>query len=75
MSNFDDLGVFKNLAMPIFRWHRACRNWSPDREITTSRTWALRMVFLKVNHFPTKILAKPEMLSTNRDNQVIEKLS
>ncbi len=33
------------------------------------------MVFLKVNHFPTKILAKPEMLSTNRDNQVIEKLS
>jgi hypothetical protein len=75
MSDFDDLGVFENLAMPSFLWHRACGNWSSDWKTTTSGMEALGVISLTVNRFPIEIPAKLEMLPVNRDNQVIGKHS
>lgn len=73
--DFDDLSISRKLAMPIFLWHRVCGTWNVDRKTTTLRMRALGIVSLTASRFSTEILAKLEMLLTNQDNEVVEKLT
>ena len=67
--------ISRKLTMPIFLWHRVCGTWNVDRKTTTLRMRALGIVSLTASRFSTEILAKLEMLLTNQDNEVVEKLT
>lgn len=71
ISNFDDLGVSRKPVIPIFQWHRVCKNWSWDRLTIASRAGAFKVISLTTNCFLYEILAKLEMLLANRDNKIV----
>ena len=74
MSDLGKLGIYGNLAMSTFQWHKSCIIRISGCETTGFGIRAAREVSLLAVRFPMLILGNSGMLLTSRKNLLLGKL-